>query len=218
MAVKFESGSARGDLQASVEFTIDADDIKHLSSALKEVGIFARQKALFRALNRTGGKANTAIARAVVKKGGLKYQAVKRHLHTRRAGSSHLVYQMTGYGRGMKITSGIGAKIGNFKKARWSRQWRGAVWSGQEQGQDGSFMILRKGIRHGGFLDTGVVVTRSSRGRTPLEVEYDDGVAKLMHQVRAIDMAKEKYGQAFPGDLHHELTKGLLYAKNRHGL
>lgn len=85
-----------------VIFQIDTKSIERLTARLVAAGRGIRP-ALARAINHTGDKARTQVARTLVKQTGAKYAAVRKAMHTMPASAVGLLYQIVSRGGFMSL-------------------------------------------------------------------------------------------------------------------
>lgn len=174
---------------ASVRFEVDARQVSSLVTTIARMGSEARP-AISRALNHTGGKATTKMARAIAKQAGLAYGKVKAALQDHKASPAGMVYRITAKGPTLSLKE--------FKPRQTQKGVSASPW-GTRRTFPHSFI--------GGGVLGGHVYVRTSKARFPLK--------KLFGPAIPNEMVRDQSKQAFEGTVAMELPARLAHELSR---
>lgn len=184
-----------------VVLRIDASDLGDMAKAFRYVSLEARDKILYRALNRTGDQAFTAVKRVLSKETGLKIGRVARALNKRKAFTGRLAYEIVARGGFLKITAG------NFGARQVRRGVSHRAWGRRQTAQ-------------GAFIPSGysVAFKRLGRERLPIRALYGPAIPREMVRGESDQAIRGKVRTVFIPRVLHETERAIASAKGRYGL
>lgn len=109
-------------MAGGVIFSVNTASVERLTARLVAAGKSIRP-ALARALNHTGDKARTQVARVLVKQTGAKYAAIRKAMHSKPASIGALMYRIVSSGGYMSLKE-FGARQTNkgVSAAPWGKR------------------------------------------------------------------------------------------------
>ena len=171
----------------NVIFEIDTKAFEQLATKLASVGKNIGS-ALARALNHTGDKARTQVARALVKQTGVKYGAVRKVLSTRLASRSTLVYRIIGAGGYISLKE--------FDARQTSKGVSAAPW-GKRRVFPHTFIVASLG---------GHVFERKGHQRLPIRKLWGPAIPKEMLKDQSRRAFETTVAAELPSRVEHEVS------------
>ena len=180
----------------NLHITIDARSIVPVADAYAQAGI-AAPIAIARALNWTGNKARTQVARTLARDTGVGYGVIRKALRTTPASPAKLTYEIG--------VSGAHIPLAEFHARQTRRGVSAAPW-GQRRVFPHTFIVGQLG---------GQVFKREGRARLPIRKLW--GPSLPIELVRGASPAAFETSAAadLPQSLAHEL--GRLFSVSRSG-
>jgi len=173
---------------------IDTAGFEKLAARFRSVGKNIKP-ALSRAINHTGDKARTEVARALVEQTGAKYSAVRKVLKTHRASAATLDYRITATGGFMSLKEFGARQTGKGVSA--------APWG------------KRRVFRHAFIVASlGGHVFRRAPGGGPSGLVGRLPILKLWGPAIPKEMVKEQSKEAFENTVRAELPRRVEYEIN----
>lgn len=171
-------------MKEAFEIKVDARDFVRMANTFAAAGKNIKP-ALMRAVNHTGDKARTQVARALVAQTGLKYGKVREALATHTASPAHIVYRI--------VAKGAYTSLKEYAARQTGRGTSAAPW-GKRRVFPHTFIVATLG---------GHVFERRTSARFPIR--------KLWGPAIPNEMVKDKSRAAFEGTVAAELPARLTH-------
>lgn len=170
----------------NVIFEIDTKAFEQLATRLAAAGKNIRP-ALARAINHTGDKARTQVARALVKQTGAKYRAIREAMTSRMASAGTLVYRIVSRGAYMSLKE--------FDPRQTSKGVSAAPWNKRRVFAH-TFIVPSLG---------GHVFERTGRGRLPIRKLWGPAIPKEMLKEQSKEAFETTVATELPNRVEHEI-------------
>jgi hypothetical protein len=174
-------------MAGKVIFEIDTSAFERLASRLASAGKNIRP-ALARAINHTGDKARTQIARALVKQTGVKYGAVRKAMTSKLASAGTLMHRI--------ISKGGYISLKEFGARQTSKGVSAAPWNKRRVFAH-TFIIPSLG---------GHVFERRGHDRLPIRKLWGPAIPKEMVKDQSKKAFETTVASDLPSRIEHEVT------------